>query len=613
MKPPVSERCVARHISQAKKAGHDFKQSRNLQSVVTKLKVEHAVELYKTGLTMQEVGEQMEPPMPKHNVKYYIKLAKLYGHEIEKRRCETTNLEKPVLEKMVELYKKGLSLREIGEQMEPPITGNRVAYYLYKTKEYIYKNRKQQNETRKLKIEQIVKLYKQGLTMREVGERMEPPMTESSVAYYLNQNTFIHESRERRSKATRMKIAQVAELHMSGLTMREVGERMKPPMTEHCVGYYLSRAKKNGDNIGQWQSEATKLRLGQVVELYNSGLTIQKVGERMEPQLGRSGVSKLLRKARECGYEIRKQQSESRKLKAEQIVELFNQGLTKREIGKRMEPPLSSGGVARYLRRVKECVQEIKKRRSEMVKQKNEARKLKTAQVVELYQQGLTKREISERMKPPMSLGSVRYHLRQANVGCQSRKQISESRKLKTAQIIELYTQGLTKRAIGERMKPPMTEHGVKYHFRLAKAYVHEIEKRRSEILKQQIELKQFEMKQVLELYKQGMNTREIGLQVGVPHWTVSDYLRILRKEGHEVPTKIEIRQCHEARVIQMVNMYKQDDMTSEEIAKTRIMQILEMRKQGIILETIGKALDPPITRERVRQILKKHNKNAKE
>ena len=220
----------------------------------------------------------------------------------------------------------------------------------------------------KSKAEQMLELRKQGLTLQAIGLQMNPPMSLSAVDYYLEK--YRKGDFDLPEEQTKMK--RILELRRQGLKLYEIGMQMNPPMSSHSVSYYLEKCKKRGwdtSKKGQLLSKGgmyptpskirSKIKAERILELRRQGLSGHEVGQRMEPPISGNSVYYYLKKCLQEGYDVPKriariQPKDIRdRAKAERILELRGQGLSMRDIGSRLKPPMSGQCVCEYLKKCK--------------------------------------------------------------------------------------------------------------------------------------------------------------------------------------------------------------------------------------------------------------------
>jgi len=218
------------------------------------------------------------------------------------------------------------------------------------------------------KAEQMFKLREQGLTLRAIGLQMDPPMQTHAVNYYLEK----YRKRNIDIPGGQTKMERILELRRRGLKLHEIGMQMDPPLSSHSVAYYLEKCKKNGWDISKNKQSSTntelyptpskkrsKMKAERILELRRQGLSGHEIGLQMEPPISGNSVYYYLKKCKKEGYDVPQkiahiQPKDIRdRAKAERILELRGQGLSMRDIGSRLEPPMSGQCVCEYLKKCK--------------------------------------------------------------------------------------------------------------------------------------------------------------------------------------------------------------------------------------------------------------------
>ena len=196
-------------------------------------------------------------------------------------------------------------------------------------------------------------------------------------------------------------------------------------------------------------------RNSEIIRLWNSGMSQIQIAEKFHISQGR--ISIVLKQARENEIEVRKANTgrknveDIEKLEAE-IVELWNSGMPRKEISDKIH--VSNRTIANALEKAKEkgiYIKEHKRGRKKSTK----TEKLKE-EIVELWNSGMTQRNIARNLH--VSIATIRKALqearkkgievRKANKG---RKNVENIEKLE-AEIVKLWNSGMSRKEISGKI-----------------------------------------------------------------------------------------------------------------------------------------------------------------
>ena len=257
------------------------------------------------------------------------------------------------------------------------------------------------------KQEQVVEMWNSGIDKKEIAEKL--GLRIKTVTVYLYQAKKIGQEIRKQERKTGKK-NKVVEMWNSGIDKKEIAEKLG--ITTKSVDVHLYRARKAGQEVRKNPVKRTRKaeKQEQVVEMWNSGIDKKEIAEKLG--ITTRSVDGRLYRARKTGQEVRKQEGKTGK--KEQVVEMWNSGINKKEIAEKLGLRIDT--VIVYLCQARKSGQELRKN---PVKRTRKAGKQE--QVVEMWNSGINQKEIAEKLG--ITIGTINTYL------CQARKTGQELRK----------------------------------------------------------------------------------------------------------------------------------------------------------------------------------------
>lgn len=476
-------------------------------------------------------------------------------------------IEKSIIEK----HNKGLSIEEIKSELNENISLERISIIIKKQEQ----------------IDKIIELYCQGKTKKEISKILET--NEQTVINKLRKLENIEEIETEHIKNSNRTIVNdkiietMIQLYRRGDTAAEIGKVLG------CSELTVSRRLKKLENWEEIREEHTKNynktnqttgkrtivtpeATDKIVELYRQGLSAKKIAEITnygETTIGRC-ISKQPNKS-----ELEIEHKSNLKIKSitpkieNEIVELYKQGKSTQEISKIID--ISPDRILKKLRD-NEAWDEIEKEHTQNQKIITITPEI-TNTMIELYKQGISANEIAEKLNCSVSTVS-RQIGKQENKDelIKIHKMNSKNKEIKEAtiitnellkEIIDLYKQGKSYTDIGKLIgcNPTTVKRNLQ---KLENWQELEAENKRNTTKKI---ITTEDIVQMIQMYKQGKGTKEIGEILNCDKSTVSDYIEKqpdkekIKEEHNKNITKTIITDRH---VQQMIKLYKQGKSSKE-------------------------------------------------
>ena len=279
------------------------------------------------------------------------------------------------------------------------------------------------------------------------------------------------------------------------------------------VNRYIKELREEGKI--QTASEREKELKERVLELYNQGIEIKEIAKSLKVPVG--SINVCTRKLKKEGIiQSRGLIKNIEKEKAkEKILKLYNSKAGTEEIAKALNISLPT--MYRYIRELREegKIQGIKKK---------EERKEKT---LELYNQGIEVKEIAKRLNVTVETINTYIKELEEEGRAEKRKTLRKTSKKEEnkEKILELYNQGLEIKEIAKRLN--VTAVTINTYI---KELIEEGRIQEGKDLKQR--KKEEKKEEVLRLYKQGIETKEIAKKLNLADLTIHRYIRELEEEG---------------------------------------------------------------------------------
>lgn len=299
------------------------------------------VDLYLHGKTMVEISKSMD-------VGYYTVKGVLVKNDVYKSKL----LPKPLLikrnKKIIELYKKGYNLNQIAI----PLNIDRESARQVLIKHGIYKYPGLYNEEKIKRNAEIVELYNNGKTVKEISEIVK-------LSYYPIKNLLINKGLYVSHKLTnelavkRNKI--IFKLYKSGISPSRIAERMN--LEYSSVRGILIKASLYKFNAPRDRSRNEK-RNKIIVKLYESGKSLKSIAEKMD--LSSVSIRDILIKQNAYKlYEYSHINDERNK----RIVDMYKKGTTVYDIAEKLKVCYNTVRNALIKKHAYDYIQERTKKR----------------------------------------------------------------------------------------------------------------------------------------------------------------------------------------------------------------------------------------------------------
>lgn len=392
----------------------------------------------------------------------------------------------------------------------------------------------------------------------------------------------------------------VSELWTKGVKLKEIAERLN--ISVSTVRRYVRKLGlqprfRKIKGTSSWDSVAE-----QVVELWHKGAKVSDIARSV-------GVSKatIYSYLRHLG--LKRQRPANVKVNEEKLremVEMLESGATITEIARKLG--VSRHTVQRHLKLI--CPSGL----NGCNRRKLEAWELERA--AEMWRAGAKLKEIAEHLG--VSVYTVYLHLKKMGLINVNRRKISED---KIKQIAEMRLAGAKLKEIAERLN--VKEGAVRYYLRkmgLTRSVKRKVEKKMESTGSVKRKVDENKLKQMVDLWHEGLTLKEIARQVGLNVYTVMDYLhkmglkrrirypkpRISREELEALSKKYTDREIAEMYKVSKIYVYKLRRMygiakelqpargeTPTEVANTIIEALKEkcyitnrdLLKMGVVLD----------------------------
>ena len=278
------------------------------------------------------------------------------------------------------------------------------------------------------------------------------------------------------------------------------------------------------------ENELTE-RNSEIIRLWNSGMSQIQIAEKFHISQGR--ISIVLKQARENEIEVRKANTgrknveDIEKLEAE-IVELWNSGMPRKEISDKIH--VSNRTIANALEKAKEkgiYIKEHKRGRKKSTK----AEKLKE-EIVELWNSGMTQRNIARNLHVSIAtIGNILREARKKGIEVKKantrRKNVEDMEKLE-AEIVELWNSGMSREEISDKIHVSIAAIGkVLREARKKGIYIRESKRGRKKSEKaEKLE------EEIVRLHNSGMKQRDIAKKIHTSTTTIKDALKKAKEKG---------------------------------------------------------------------------------
>ena len=507
-------------------------------------------------------------------------------------------------EQIVELFRQGKTYRQIGDDLGFPISI--ISSKIQKSKKVgiinddiisqrksniAYLKQKKSSETN----EQIIKLLEQGKTISEIAHVCKLPKTYIYQKIKILQETgklsqdIIEQNPNLaylKKKKETINDESVIELFKQGKTHKEISKALGCDLS--TTSQYIQILKDNGvitDDIINERKYNLAIIYKQLIELFRQGKTYRQIGD--ELGFNRTVISSKIQKLKEAGiidddiisqrnsniaYLKQKKLSETN----EQIIKLLEQGKTIPEIVRTLK--LTSSTIQRKIRVLQETGklnQEIINKNPNLSYLKNKKVTINNDELIELFRQGKTHKEISKALG--YTLPAISQYVQILKDNGVITNDIINERKSNLAiiysQLIELFKQGKTYEEISATIGYSKTT--ISKIIQILKddgVITNDI------IIKRKSNLNAI-YSQLLELFEQGKTYKQIGNELGCDATVISQNIKELKNDGIINDDIINKRKSNIA-YLRKEKAFKIDN------------QIINLLKQGKTIREISEALN---------------------
>ena len=473
------------------------------------------------------------------------------------------DLENEKDDQIVELFRQGKTYRQIGDDLGFPISI--ISSKIQKLKKVgiinddiisqrksniAYLKQKKSSETN----EQIIKLLEQGKTISEIAHVCKLPKT------YIYQKIKILQETGKLSqdiieqnpnlaylKKQTINNDELIELFKQGKTHKEISKALGCALS--TTSQYIQILKDNGvitDDIINERKYNLAIIYKQLIELFRQGKTYRQIGD--ELGFNRTVISSKIQKLKEAGiidddiisqrnsniaYLKQKKLSETN----EQIIKLLEQGKTIPEIVRTLKlTPSTIQRKIKVLQETGKLNQEIINKNPNLSYLKNKKVTINNDELIELFRQGKTHKEISNALG--YTLPAISQYIQILKDNGVITNDIINERKSNLAiiysQLIELFKQGKTYKQIGDELG--FDRITISQYIQELKIYgviTNDIINERKTIITYLPKEKLSGIdNQIIKLLKQGNTIREISKILKITTTLIFRRIRILQKAG---------------------------------------------------------------------------------
>lgn len=320
---------------------------------------------------------------------------------------------------IIRLWNSGMSQIQIAEKFH--ISQGRISIVLKQARENEIEvrkantGRKNVEDIEKLEAE-IVELWNSGMPRKEISDKIH--VSNRTIANALEKakekGIYIKEHKRGRKKSTKAEKLkeEIVELWNSGMIQKDIAEKFHVSST--TIGNVLKEAKEKGIYIREQKrgrkksTNAEKLK-EEIVELYNSGMKKRDIAQNLHVSM--TTIGNALREARKKGIYIReskrgRKKSEKAEKLEEEIVRLHNSGMKQRDIAKKIHT--STTTIKDALKKAKEKGIYVGKN----TRGRNASTEERNAKIVELWNLKMSYKDIANKLH--ISQSTVNIVLKQA-------------------------------------------------------------------------------------------------------------------------------------------------------------------------------------------------------
>ena len=591
----VSQTAINYHVKKLRAEGKlpKSKKTRN-NSEEREKRYEQIIQWYNEGLSQREMAQRLG--ITKSVVARYIDILAKEGIVKEWSETESEKLEQQ-LEKTIWLYNRGTSNDEIAKILG--VSNSTVGNYISKLKaEGRIPQKKPESIQRREMYDKIVELYYKGFTQEEMAKELGKSKEYiNSCIVKLRKKGLLKESRPVSIKEKRL-LTEIVILYEEGKTTEEISERLK--ISTSAIENRIAKLKAEGRIIGKLELNRQKRSelLEKIRLLYNAGHTTEKISKDLgiPPNSVQSYISALRRQ----GVLVYKVKIKSKRLEERYklIIKLYNDGVSISEMARKIG--VSEGTIRRNIATLRNQNKLPKLApRKVITKSDSKEREEEYRQIIDLYNQYLSIKEISKRTGLSSATVSryISIMIEEGSLKARNKKRVKtkakkakeEEIKARQEKIIEWYNEGITIEEMAKKLGVNRVT---------VSRYVSELIKRgKISSTSPRVEERQKETlrkkETLIEMYSKGATADEIAQELGLTRNTVYGYIQKLRKQGLIPPAerkkKAENLDGKERKKDQYIRLYM-EGKTAKEMAEimgvaigTVYSNISALRKEGVI------------------------------
>ena len=385
---------------------------------------------------------------------------------------------------------------------------------------------------------EIIRLWNSGMSQIQIAEKFH--ISQGRISIVLKQARE-NEIEVRKANTGRKNVediekleAEIVELWNSGMPRKEISDKIH--VSNRTIANALEKAKEKGIYIKEHKrgrkksTKAEKLK-EEIVELWNSGMTQRNIARNLHVSI--ATIRKALQEARKKGIEVRKANKGRKnvenieKLEAE-IVKLWNSGMSRKEISGKIH--VSNRTIANALEKAKE--NKIYIRESKRGCQGSKSIEERNAKIIELWNSGMIQRDISENLHVSIAtIGNILREARKKGIQVKKantrRKNVEDIEKLE-AEIVELWNSGMSREEISDKIHVSIAAIGkVLREVRKKGIYIRESKRGRKKSEKaEKLE------EEIVRLHNSGMKQRDIAKKIHTSTTTIKDALKKAKEKG---------------------------------------------------------------------------------
>ena len=550
--------------------------------------LEKIIELWNEGKTIEEVANEFQ--LTKGTLYSYLDKGRKKGLKVRDGRKDGTKHRESEerAKKIVELWNSGLSIDEISNQLG--ISKSTIDKTLSQARKQglIIRDRiKKVDIESEKRDKKIVELWNLGFSRAEISNQLgiSKGTIDNTLSKARKQGLKIRDGikngiRKIRSEERAKKIV---ELWNSGLSRAEISNQLG--ISKSTIDKTLSKAREQGltirDGIKERHIKSEEIA-EKIVELWNSGLSIDEISNRLE--IKKTTVYRKLYTAKKQGLEVRDEKI-SRQIKIEErfkkIIELWNLGLSRTEISNQLR--ISKAIIDNTLSKARK--QGLKIRDGIKCSISHIESEEISKKIIELWNSGSSKTDISKQFGIKEStVYQILYRAKKQGIEVRNETNVRYIRaRERTKKIVELWNSGSSKTDISKQFG--IKESTVYHILYTVKKQGFEVrnEKNLNHIRGEE------RVKKIVELWNSGMTEEEIAKKLGLTIGTINNALNKAKEQGLNVRDKIP-----EGEILQLWNsgMYKNEIMDELKISSAIILKTLrKARKQGMYVRDGSKDL----------------------